>query len=137
MIKQSLSIILSIFTIIPCFAFDTERCLEGTKKYGFLLDSLVSGTQFTSSFGDCSAIATKEFARTYIVDNELNLKQEIAIGTGEYLLAMDEVLNCPPSIHANLNLYLQRKTPLILKLSNEQFFQEINKTAEQICQDKS
>jgi len=134
MANQILRVTLLLIISPSIWAFNSDKCYSPDNyKGGWQFSGFTSSTQFTSSFGGCSAIGQNEKNHKFIVDNEMNLKSEIANGSGEYLTALNEVFDCPSEKTMEFNRALQKRTPDLIHLENESFLREITNTANKIC----
>ena len=107
-------ILLLVFSNI-CAAFNWDRCYQETwqkHKYGFGLglgEALGSSTSYISSTGECSMIGQAERdKKVFLVYNFDAIKEEAAIGEGEYLETYAELSGCDANGAKMLPKYFQK-----------------------------
>ncbi|MFA6236459.1 MAG: DUF3015 family protein [Bacteriovorax sp.] len=93
---------LSPFMASNTYAYDWDKCRRSLNKqsknaglYGGVLTTTIFPSQFSSSWGACSALGKPEVdKKAFFNDNFEMLKQDIAKGNGEYLDAFLVFYNC-------------------------------------------
>jgi hypothetical protein len=82
------------------YAYDEKKCMDRTLLV--VGGELLSSTQFTSSWGECSAIGTRETRNQFLQANLENIKRDAARGAGEYLHTLSSLYGCKSFSKRNL-----------------------------------
>lgn len=90
----------SAIVSLPCMAFNSDDCTRFRARHDRYsnidpVGTMLSTTQATSSFGECSLLRKPGNTRLeFVKSNYEPLKIDIAKGNGEYLLAYSDLLLC-------------------------------------------
>lgn len=126
--------VLLFFFISTAYAFNWEVCKkEWIKDSGTLIvgSFMISSTQFTSSWGSCSALKTREDERQHFVAiNFENLKIDLARGQGGFIDSYARLYNCTENDTVELKNILRNNYKNIfgptLELNSEEFYLKAN-----------
>lgn len=122
-------LLIFIFIISPCYAFNWNKCKTGMRKYAqgpINGSALISSTQFTTSWGDCAMIGMASHdKKVFLAHNIEELKTDSARGGGEYLSAYATLSRCTPSSASELSKSIQLNFSLI-------YGKDISKTPEAV-----
>ena len=91
-LKKIISFLIGLlFTTSYAFSFNWEKCRnmdKGVWRLVGFFSPFTMSTQFTSSWGECSAIGLNEIKKNFMNNNKDLILTDIAKGGGEYLVAL-------------------------------------------------
>lgn len=102
--------VIYIVTINNGFAYNGERCEKYLDRHSFFNGNaeLISSTQLTSSFGECSLMGDREKEiELYFYVNYNSIKTDASRGKGEYLDGLMSLLSCNEEAGKRLSKYMQ------------------------------
>lgn len=91
-----------------CFAYNHERCGKYLDRYFKGNAELISSTQLTSSFGECSLMGDREKEiERYFYINYNSIKTDASKGKGEYSDGLMSLFSCNEEAGKRLSKYMQ------------------------------
>lgn len=89
-------------------------------RYGIGTGELVSSTQFTSSFGECSLFGDRgRELELYFYVNYHSIKIDASRGNGEFLKGLTALLSCNKEASGRLGKYMQSHFETIFSNEDE------------------
>lgn len=92
------------------YGYNSERCNAFMERlrYGIGTGELVSSSQFTSSFGECSLVGDRgKEIEMYFYVNYNSIKIDASRGNGEFLKGLITLLSCNEEACRRLSKYIQ------------------------------
>lgn len=136
--KKILSVILLVLiTNNVSYAFNYSKCVRYLQPFG-MFGGITSSTQYSSSSGACSAMASKaEEKKRFFVINYDKFQNEAAQGRGEHLYVFGKLSNCSNLSLLKLNETLKKEYKLLFSSQYEErsYFRVENLTS-RVCSKK-
>lgn len=126
--------LLLIFYSSSSFGFNYRKCTQFMARWGYP-SSLTSATQWTSSTGACSAMAsrTEEKKRFFVINYE-KFQNEAAQGRGEHLYTFGLLSGCSLTKQSEFNVLLKKNYQSIFSRDyRARSFRQINDLALVVC----
>lgn len=122
-LRKFFRIIIVIFIFSDkSYGYNSERCYAFMERlrYGIGTGELISSTQFTSSFGECSLMGDREKEiERYFYINYNSIKTDASRGRGEFLDGLASLLSCNEEAGKRLSKYMQGDFEKIFNAEDE------------------
>jgi hypothetical protein len=132
-------VLVMLFFASYAFPFNGRKCDHlMRKKGGFRIATFLttSAAQFTTSTGECSALGMNkdEQKKMFYYVNFEHLRNDIAKGGGERLMAFYSIYNCSQKSVGQNTSYLKKNFKTLVKDDAESSFTLIDPILNQYCQ---
>ena len=122
-----LACLLLICGPLSVFGFNAYDCTKMV-KYS-VLGPMTASSMFASSTGECSALRSErknEKTKSFIRENDDDLKDQIAAGRGEHLDTLTELMDCSNSKKA-LYPKLQKEFPNLVSMDGSLIYKQLQR----------